>query len=95
MVGGNSAVAYYAIKTYGTYDSKKHFLPSVRAVAELMGIQIKNEDGTISLPGATEPHAVLLRLLNWNLKSQNFGCCLSSIFKLMPYPTKSSKRMDK
>lgn len=55
MVGGNHAVAFYSYKTYGEYDAKKHFIPSIKAVAELMGIQIKNEDGTIALPGASEP----------------------------------------
>lgn len=52
---GNSAIAYYAVKTYGEYEPKKHYIPSVKAVAELMGIQIKNEDGTIALAGTVEP----------------------------------------
>lgn len=44
--GGNNAIAYFAIKTFGSYEPKKHFIQSVKGIAELMGITLKMEDGS-------------------------------------------------
>lgn len=46
-IGGNSAIAYYAYKTFGHYEPKKHFVPSVKGIAEIMGVPLKMEDGSV------------------------------------------------
>lgn len=52
--GGNTSISYFAWHEYGGYEPKQHFLSSIKGIAELMGIPIKTESGTILKAGSTE-----------------------------------------
>lgn len=51
--GGNDAISYFSWHEFGGYEPKEHFLKSLKGVAELMGIPIKNEKGEILQAGAS------------------------------------------